>query len=489
MPVDPSQDQDFLKAPRDRQIQYLQAVDPDFAKAPPERQNAYLDSVASATRSTVDAPRSKFGPHPSATSPLSHFLPELNERMGQVGELIGRPMQTLRGVEQSVKDYQAQRDPSQGNRVTRGLGVLGKGIADTASDYWEHPGHLAGDVATGAIIGMAGSKPTLPPVETGATEGIPWGSGGKGPLALRGKMIPAEPPAQFSGTATATIPVRPSAAAPVYEPSLPGVNARPSVERLPQSTSALERASEPPAPANPSAVQVKPSIGRIQEFSAKPVEASASTIKRVAGPTAGTTAGAVSDTQLFQQARAELGDKASVSDIARRAQELKTAPIAKPPAAAPAGVKPVTTEPSEPIVRKARELTHRLGKAVEGFDPSNPEHERLLNARREDLAEAANKARVDGRTDWKPGEFSRAGLGGKDVSPVKAHVLSELFKGPGGEPDIETEMRTGHPNPPGPPKPKSLASRLPTPEEDARIRKMMTGRDVAKRDLEKGAGR
>jgi hypothetical protein len=394
--------------------------------------------LPSQARSTGgDAPQSRFGPHPSTSSPLSHFLPDVNERVASALRPVGHPMEFLRGVDQSVKDYQAQRDPTQGNWLTRGLGVLGKGVSDAATDYWQHPGHLVGDIGTAAMMGVA-HAPAEPvcPVEVGSTNGIPWGSGGQGPLSLRGKMIPAEPPAPFSGTATATIPVRPSATAPIYEPRLPGVNARPSIERISGPSSALERASEPPAPATPSATQVKPSIGRISEFNAKPVETGITPTERAS----------------------------TVS--------------------APAGVKPVSTEPPEPIVRKARELTHRLGKAVEGFDPTNPEHERLLNARREDLAEAANRARVDGRTNWKPGEFSRAGLGGKEASPVKAHVLSELFKrSPEGESDIEFELRRA-PSDVAPARPKSLASKLPTAEEDARIRKMMVGREAAKKDME-----
>jgi hypothetical protein len=440
MPSDPAQDQDFLKAPRDQQIQYLVSVDQDFAKASTADQNAYLDHVTASTpqaRSEGD-PRA-LGPHPSTTSPLSHFLPDINQRVASTLRPVGHPMEFLRGVDQSVRDWQANK-PTDGNWLTRGLGVLGKGIADTASDYWEHPGHLVGDIGVGAMLGAGTPAESPRPVEVGSTNGIPWGSGGKGPLALRGKMIPVEPPAQYSGTATATIPVRPSATAPIYEPRLPGVSARPSVERLSEPTSALQRASEPPAPATPSATQVKPSIGRINELNAKPVETGITLKERASTVTAGT--------------------------------------------AVPAGVKPVTTEIPEPIARKARELTHRLGKAVEGFDPTNPEHERLLNARREDLAEAANRARVDGRTNWKPGEFSRAGLGGKEASPVKAHVLSELFKrSPEGESDIEFELRRAPGDVPRA-RPKSLASKLPTPEEDARIRKMMVGREAAKKDME-----
>jgi hypothetical protein len=44
--------------------------------------------------------------------------------------------------------------------------------------------------------------------------------------------------------------------------------------------------------------------------------------------TVGTAAGAANDTALFQQARSELGPNASISDVARRAQELKTQPAA-----------------------------------------------------------------------------------------------------------------------------------------------------------------
>jgi len=225
MPLDPAQDQDFLKAPRDQQIQYLRAFDPDFAKASPGDQSAYLDHVtktaqtsSSAARVMGDAPPHKFGPSVPHT-PLPSFLPDLNQRVASVLRPVGHPMEALRGVSQSVKDYQAQRDPSQGNWFTRGLGVLGKGVADTASDYWEHPGHLAGDITSGAILGMAGSKPSLPPVEVGSTEGIRWGTGGKGPLALRGRMIPAEP---YSGTATATTPVKPSVALPALDTFSPG---------------------------------------------------------------------------------------------------------------------------------------------------------------------------------------------------------------------------------------------------------------------------
>jgi hypothetical protein len=300
------------------------------------------------------------GPHPSATSPLSHFLPDLNERVASALLPMGQPMGFLRGVEQNIKDYQAQRNPNEGNWFTRGLGVLGKGVADTASDYWQHPGHLIGDVAVGAMTGATG-EPAVRPVqaEVGATEGIPWGSGGQGPLSQRGRMIPPpEPPPAGTSTWQRTIPVRPesseaalsrgldpwragtrikpSSTSPTYEPPLPGVNVRPSVERLYEPSSALQRASEPPAPANPSAVQLKPSIGRISEFTAKPVDPAApSPTMRAPNSTVGTAAGAARDTQLFQQARAELGEGASVSEVARRAQELKTSPIARPVAATP----------------------------------------------------------------------------------------------------------------------------------------------------------
>lgn len=45
---DPSQDQDFLKAPAARQHAYLMANDPDYAKSTPDRQAAYRDHVTGA---------------------------------------------------------------------------------------------------------------------------------------------------------------------------------------------------------------------------------------------------------------------------------------------------------------------------------------------------------------------------------------------------------------------------------------------------------
>jgi len=50
--------------------------------------------------------------------------------------------------------------------------------------------------------------------------------------------------------------------------------------------------------------------------------------ERAAGGTVGTATGAARDTALFQQAKKELGPSASISAVARRAQELKTKPTA-----------------------------------------------------------------------------------------------------------------------------------------------------------------
>jgi hypothetical protein len=109
--------------------------------------------------------------------------------------------------------------------------------------------------------------------------------------------------------------------------------------------------------------------------------------------TAGSAAGAASDTALFQQARADLGPSASLSDVAQRAQALKTG-------------------------------------------------------------------------------------AGRLVDQVRTYGQAE--------PDLETEMRLGHPNPEQPARPAPGPDRLGTPEEEARIRQMMSGRSAAKQDLESG---
>jgi hypothetical protein len=383
-----------------------------------------------------DAPSHKFGPSVPHT-PLPSFLPDLNQRVASALRPVGHPMEALRGVSQSVKDYQAQRNPNEGNWFTRGLGVLGKGVADTASDYWEHPGHLAGDITSGAILGMAGSKPSLPPVEVGSTEGIPWGTGGKGPIDLRGKMIPAEPPpiryspgtgpgsAPFApGTHSQTILVRPSATAPTYEVPLPGVNVRPNVERLDMNpTSALQRASEPPAPANPSAAQLRPSIGRIREFTAKPV------------------------------------DPAAITPTTR-------APLTS----APSGVKPV--EASSKVAGE-RYIDYRLGEHAGKFDPTSSAHNRILQLGKDDLAGEANRIGFKGKSDWKGSDFVRSEkVHGKYNHPDAIALRNELID--------EADRPAGTPS-----RMKGAQSKLPTPEQEARIKKSMVSRDAAKRDLEK----
>ena len=496
MPLDPSQDQDFLKAPRDQQIQYLRSFDPDFAKASPSDQRAYLDHVTrtapapdSAAPSTGD-PR-PFGPHQSTTSPLSHFLPDINQRVASTLRPVGHPMESLRGVDQSVKDYQAQRDPNEGNWFTRGLGVLGKGIADTASDYWEHPGHLVGDITTGVMTGLATSDPAVRPVQTevGATNGIPWGTGGKGPLSQRGRMIPPAEP--VSGTYSKTIPVRPSATAPTYEAPLPGVNVRPSVERLYEPSSALQRASEPPAPANPSAVQVKPSVGRISEFSARPVEPSAeSPIKRASesqGPTAAPAPvwpkGYEASPRTLSSAGGG-GANYSAEDLAalkqRHGISAGEATIARP--AAPGGVRPVEVGPNRPSM-----IDHWLGEHSGNFDPSNPRHAEVLSMRNEEMAAEANRIRFEGKSDWKGSDLARSDKvhGKGNWSPIKQRLANALMNQGAGEPASEFEIRAPY-SAEAPARPKGVRSMLPTPEEEARIRKSMVSREAAKKDLESG---
>lgn len=64
-------------------------------------------------------------------------------------------------------------------------------------------------------------------------------------------------------------------------------------------------------------------LSNLQDFMrSSPKEA----LAKPASTMVGTEEGAARDTALFQQAREELGPKATVSDVAKRAQELKTAP-------------------------------------------------------------------------------------------------------------------------------------------------------------------
>jgi hypothetical protein len=171
------------------------------------------------------------GPGQYLSSPFDEAYDEVGRRVeGNLRPLL-HPVDFAKDAYQSVKDYRAQRDPNQGNWFTRGIGVLGKGASDLASDYWQHPTHILGDAASAAILHGATSEPEViqPRASTGSTEGIPWGTGGKGPLALRGKMIPPpEPPAVYPG---ASLPAKPPTSflrgnAPVYPGgSLPGTPA------------------------------------------------------------------------------------------------------------------------------------------------------------------------------------------------------------------------------------------------------------------------
>jgi hypothetical protein len=432
MPLDPAQDQDFLKAPRDQQIQYLRSFDPDFAKASPGDQSAYLDHVtktaktsSSAARVGGDATSADIikqmggGPHPT-TSSIAGPIDRFNQRVASDVRPVGHPMEFLRGVSQQVQDYRAQHQPegSLPEQMWGGLKVLGGGVADLAKDYYQNPSHLFGDVATAMIPVVGDAEIPSRPVMRGVTNGIEWGTGGKGPLALRGKMIPSEP---MSGTFSRTIPVKPVGTAPTLEAPLPGVNVPPNVGRLYEPTSALQRASEPPAPANPSAVQLKPSIGRISEFNAKPVEAAITPETRAATPTV------------------------------------------------PAGAKPVEVE--TPRRAGARLIDYKLGRYADKFDRTSPAHQDIVDLGHPELASEANRIGFKGRTDWKGSDFSRSGYG-KYSHPDAMELRSELID--------EADRPAGTPS-----RMRGVQSKLPSPEQEARIKKSMVSRDAAKRDLEK----
>jgi hypothetical protein len=321
------------------------------------------------------------GPDQYLTSPSI----AIGKRVEQNLRPIGHPMEFLDNAEQSIRDYQAQRDPSQGNWFTRGLKVLGKGAVDTASDYWEHPSHLLGDVATGSMLGMAEVPTEGPPaVRVPATDGIPWGTGGKGPLSLRGRMIPIEPvypgaplpehPGVFPGGRYPEHPgvfpgaPYPTATAEQLNPAavsqartMPGQISRevirPPAEPIPARTGlrlggqVMEAepdietemrtgSANPPEPIRPKPVQSKLGTpeeeARVRDMmqgrsAAKQDLESGKAPVRIAPPNmAGSAAGAANDTALFRQARTELGDNASLSAVAQRAQELKIASPSAP---------------------------------------------------------------------------------------------------------------------------------------------------------------
>jgi hypothetical protein len=224
---------------------------------------------------------------------------------------------------------------------------------------------------------------------------------------------------------------------------------------------------------------------------------------RAPNSTVGTAAGAARDTQLFQQARAELGEGASVSEVARRAQELKTAPIARPVAAT--GVRPVSVEPSEPTAiakpqasvgvrgvepvgpKRPSMVDHWLGEHSSNFDPANPRHAEVLQMKNEEMAAEANRIRFEGKSDWKASDLQRSDKvhGKGNWSPVKQRLANELMKESTGEPAGEFEIRAPY-SAEAPAKPRGVRSMLPTPEEEARIRKSMVSREAAKKSLESG---
>ena len=64
---DPSQDQEFLKAPPTEQHAYLMDSDPDYAKGSPEDQQAYLAHIhATAARNEPPASRAPYSTTPGS---------------------------------------------------------------------------------------------------------------------------------------------------------------------------------------------------------------------------------------------------------------------------------------------------------------------------------------------------------------------------------------------------------------------------------------
>jgi hypothetical protein len=94
-----------------------------------------------------------------------------------------------------------------------------------------------------------------------------------------------------------------------------------------------------------------------------------------------------------------LGEKASTSDVAKRAQALKERP-----------------GPQE------RSQGYRLGKSA-----GDPRAEAYLGKTNQEIVNEANKLKIDGRSDWKPEELKRTGARhGKFLAPAKEDLIAKL---------------------------------------------------------------
>ncbi len=279
---------------------------------------------------------------------------------------------------------------------------------------------------------------------------------------------------------------------PTFEPRPPGVNARPSLERLDlEPTSALQRASETPPPANPSAVQVRPNVGRIQKFNAKPVESGITPSKRasIAKPEANAGVRPVAPEpawpKQYQTSPRTLsssgggGANYSAEDLAALKQRHD---IAEPSAVA-------TAEPVGP--KRPSMVDHWLGEHTNTFDPTNPRHADILQMRNEEMAAEANRIRFDVRSDWSASDLARSDkIHGKgNRSPVKQRLANALMQEnpPAGESEME-QIRSPYSDL-APARPKGVVSLLPSPEEEARMKQSMLAREQRQAELEKKYGK
>jgi hypothetical protein len=137
-------------------------------------------------------------------------------------------------------------------------------------------------------------------------------------------------------------------------------------------------------------------------------------------------------------------------------------------------------------------IDHWLGEHTSAFDPTNPRHAEVLQMRNEEMAAEANRIRFEGRSDWSASDLARSNKthGKGNWSPVKQRLANALMQEnpPAGESEMEMELR-GPYSDLAPAKPKGVVSLLPSPEEEARMRKSMLAREAKQAELEKKYGK
>lgn len=182
------------------------------------------------------------------TTPLKELPNEIGETMAPIlaGGILEEPAAAANGerpVARAARPNEPKPRPvapaaKAAEEPSTMLGRVGKVAMRRISDI---PGVQAVKDLDYVIRGKGGPEvpkaPTPKPPATEApiptTEGIPWGQPGHGPIDLRGKRIPVEPPELTSKSRTLPGEHEPERIEPEKpELPIPGVNTRPSLHRI-----------------------------------------------------------------------------------------------------------------------------------------------------------------------------------------------------------------------------------------------------------------